>query len=132
MLRGMKDGKQSDVVVMDFTTAFNKVSHTRLLHKIHMYCIETKPGTRWFRSFPCGRIQWVVVDGEASKEVEITSVVPQGSVLGLIFFLLYINDIAEYTKHSSVKLFASYPSPSLQKITVRTPRRPSSFGEVGG
>ena len=36
MLRGMKDGKQSDVVVMDFAKAFEKVSHTRLLHKLHI------------------------------------------------------------------------------------------------
>ena len=39
MLRGMKDGKQSDVVVMGFAKAINKVSHTRLLHKLHMYGI---------------------------------------------------------------------------------------------
>ena len=48
----------------------------------------------------------MVVDREASEEVEITSGVPQGSVLGTIFFLIYINNMAEYTKHSSVRLFA--------------------------
>ena len=40
MLIGMKDRKQSDVVVMDFAKAFYKVSHTRLLHKLHMYGID--------------------------------------------------------------------------------------------
>ena len=48
----------------------------------------------------------MVVDREASDEVEITSRVLQGSVLGPIFFLIYRNDMAEYTKHSSVRLFA--------------------------
>ena len=92
-------------VVMDFAKTFDKVSHTRLLHKLHMYGIDTET-CRWSRSFPCGRTQRVVVDGKPSKEVEITSGVPQGSVQGPIFFLIYINDMAEYTKHSSVRLFA--------------------------
>ena len=46
----------------------------------------------------------MVVDRKASEEVEITSGVPQGSVLGPIFFQIYMNDIVEYTKHSSVRL----------------------------
>ena len=48
----------------------------------------------------------MVVDREASEEVEITSGVPQGSVLESIFFLIYINDMAEYTKHSQVRLLS--------------------------
>ena len=75
MLKRMKDGKQSYVVVMDFAKAFDKVSHTRLLHTLHVYGID--PGTcRWSRSFLCGRTQCVVIDREASEEVEITSGVP--------------------------------------------------------
>ena len=68
ILRGMKEGKQSDVVVVDFANAFDKVCHTRLLHKLHMYGIDPETG-RWSRSFLCGRIQCVVVDGEASEEL---------------------------------------------------------------
>ena len=48
----------------------------------------------------------MVVDGEASEEVEINSVLTEGSVILSIFFLGYKNDMAEYTKHSSVRLFA--------------------------
>ena len=99
------DGNLSDVIVMAFAKAFEKVSHTRLLHKLHMYGIDPET-CKWSRSFLCGRTQHVVIDGEASEEVEITSMVPQDSVLGPIFFLIYINDMAEYTKHSSVRLFA--------------------------
>ena len=67
--------------------AFDKVSHTRLLHKLHMYGIDPKTWG-WSRSFLCGRTQYVVLDREAS-EVEITSGLPQGLVLGpIIFFLM--------------------------------------------
>ena len=43
--------------------------------------------------------------GESPEEVEITTGVPRGSVLETIFFLIYINDMTEYTKHSSIRLF---------------------------
>ena len=66
----MKDGKQSDVFVMDFAKAFSNVSHTKLLHKLYMYEIDPETCT-WFRSFLCVRIQHVVIDGEESKGMEI-------------------------------------------------------------
>ena len=81
------------------------------------------------------------IDGEASK-VEITSKVPQGSVLGPIFFLIYINNMAEYTKHSSVKLFADdtiiYTSPitaennckKLQEDHQALERRPDKCSAI--
>ena len=72
MLRGIKDGKPSDVAVMDFAKAFDKVSHTRLLHKLHIYGIDPET-CGWSRSFICGRTRRVVVDGEASEEVYFTS-----------------------------------------------------------
>ena len=75
MLRGIKSVKQSDVVVMGFTKGFNKVLHTGLLHKLHIILIDPET-CGWSRSFLCGRIQHVVVDGESSEEVEITSRVP--------------------------------------------------------
>ena len=82
------------------------VSHTKLLHKLHIYGIDPET-CGWCRPFLCIRMQHVVVHGDALEEVEITSGVPHGSVLGhIFFFLIYINDMAEYTKHSSVRLIA--------------------------
>ena len=120
-----KDVKQSDVVVMDFTKAFDKVSHTRLLHKLHMYWIDPET-CGWSRSFLCGRTQHVIVDREASEEVEITSGIQQGSVLGPIFFLIYINGMAEYTntpQSDCLQMTPSYTSPSLQKMTAKNSKK---------
>ena len=59
----------------------------------------------WIESFLVGRSQTVVLDGESSDELPVLSGVPQGSVLGPILFLLYINDLPENVQ-SQVRLFA--------------------------
>ena len=70
------------MVVLDFTKAFDKVSHTRLIHKLHMYGIDPETYVQ-SRSFVYVRTQHVLVDGEASEEVEITSRVPRDQFEGL-------------------------------------------------
>ena len=95
---------QTDVVLLDFSKAFDKVSHRHLSSKLNYYGIQNNT-LGWINSFLDDRKQAVSVNGTHSSWVSVTSGVPQGSVLGPVLFLLYINDIKDHIQ-STIKLFA--------------------------
>ena len=100
----LDEGVGIDVIIIDFSKAFVLVPHDRLLTKLTASGMDSRVVV-WIREFLVGRRQRVGVGGQLSKEVKVTSGVPQGSVLGPLLFLVYVNEIWRNID-SSIRLFA--------------------------
>ena len=105
ILKAMEDGKNVDVIYLDYAKAFDKLDFNLTLQKIHKLGIRGKVHC-WLESFLTGRSQTVHVMGKKSDPEPVISGVPQGSVVGPLLFLILIGDIDDRVQESFVSSFA--------------------------
>ena len=100
----LDEGFAVDVIYLDYKKAFDTVPHQKLLIKLREYGFESRL-VEWIRAFLSKRKMRVIVNGCSSGWVGVLSGVPQGSVLGPLLFLLYVNDIPDWVT-GNVRMFA--------------------------
>ena len=93
--------------LIDFSKAFDTVNHQILFKKLKHYGIQNK-NLEWLQNYLLNRQQCTSVNGSTSDLSDITCGVPQGSILGPLLFLIYINDLSDVISNTSMYLYADY------------------------
>ena len=105
MTQAIESGEYVIGVFLDFSKAFDTVNHEILLDKLYHYGVRGC-AHKWFSSYLTDRQQFVTYNGMKSQNQVIKCGVPQGSILGPLLFLIYINDLATVCKNTFPILFA--------------------------
>jgi len=106
-LQALESGKEIVAIFYDLRKAFDSVPHAPLLQKLRITGLHQHI-IKWIQNYLTLRGQQVIVGGESSPSTQVLSGVPQGSVLGPLLFLVYINDVAnlQFSPNTDLNLFA--------------------------
>ena len=116
---GLDGHMQTDVIYIDFAKAFDSIVPSKLLFKLEQYGISGQL-LKWLSGFLTNRTQRVIIDYCFSSECAVISGVPQGSVLGPILFLVYINDIDSVCCGNTVLQLFADDAKLFSKINIDT------------
>ena len=99
------NGLVNGVIFIDLNKAFDAIDHTILTRKLRKYGVDSS-SLKWFESYLCDRNQKCSTNGHLSNTAPVSCGVPQGSNLGPLLFLVYINDLPNCITSASPRIFA--------------------------
>ena len=105
ILKSLSKKQISLLLLIDFSKAFDMVDHNILLDKLYNYGIRGIAHD-WLKSYLAGRTQYVTISGKSSSNRNMLYGVPQGSILGPLLFIIYINDIHNISENCTFILYA--------------------------
>ena len=116
-LLNMNYDKIVGCVTLDFKKAFDVLSHAILIKKLELYGCD-RLSLHWFNSYLKDRSQHVFIGNSLSKVGYIKHGVPQGSILGPLFFIIFINDLSLHVTHSNFYKYADDSTMCVYETTV--------------
>ena len=117
-LSNMNNGKLTGVAFIDLRKAFDTVNHSLLLKKLHEMGASDVT-LKWFHSYLSGRVQKVCFKKSFSDTLDVNTGVPQGSILGPLLFIIFINSMSSVIKHGNIFMYADDTTLSVSSTDVK-------------